>query len=254
MEGIRPHSHTDRARVLRELVPAFRREHGDNLLAVAVQASYARGDDAAYSDLEIAVFLRTATPEHPLGWTSTIRDGLLIEIWYTTREDYLAKIKNVTDEWYIAGSDVIEPLLNAPFLEELRSTEIPDLREKCRQRAARLWPGFQEDVTKTLNAIDAANRQGLPMVLFYLLKDTLALAAFLNARPYTTLGKYIEQARALPVRPDGLDMFLDIMVAGEYRDLAGLRAVVVAMFEGFERCFAEEGIRLYPYGRLPGEG
>ena len=253
MKGIRPHSHADRERVLKELVPAFLETFGDNLVAVAAQASYARREDVAYSDLEIAVFLRAATPERPLGWTSTIRDGLLIEIWYTTRDDYIGKIKEVTDEWYIAGSDVIEPLVNAPFLEEMRALVLPNLPEKCRRQVLKLWPGFQEDVTKTLNAIDAGNCDGLPMVLFYLMKDTLALAAFLNERPYTTLGRYIPQARELPLKPDGLDGFLDTMVAADYTDLAKLRQTVAGMFEGFERTIEAQGITLYPYGKLPGE-
>ena len=253
MKGIRPHGHADRERVVRELVPGFRRAFGDNLVAVAAQASFARGDDAAYSDLEIAVFLREMPEGQREGWTSAIRDGLLIEIWYTTRENYIAKIKDVTDEWYIAGSDVLVPVVNAPFLEELKAYTLPDLQERVLERAVRLWPGLQEDVTKTLNAIDAGNRDGLPMVLFYLMKDALAMVSFLNRRPYTTLGKYIPQARELPLRPDRFDEFLDLMVAGSYADLAKLRDVVVGMFEGFEALFEREGVALYPYGRLPGD-
>jgi len=253
MKGIRPHSHADRERVVRKLVPALRQKFGDNLIAVAAQASFARGDDAAYSDLEIAVFLREMPKELPAGWTSAIRDGLLIEIWFTTRDDYIAHIKDVTDEWYIAGSDVILPVVNKPFLDELAALALPDLRERIVRRAVRLWPGLQEDVTKTLNAVDAGNRDGLPMVLFYLMKDALAMLAFFNGKPYTTLGRYIPQARQFPVKPDRFDEFLDIMVDGSYTDLKELREIVVGMFEGFERLFEERGVALYPYGRLPGE-
>ena len=244
MKSIRPHSHADRERVVRELVPEFQRKFGDNLLAIAAQASFGRGDDAAYSDLEIGVFLRTLPDGHREGYTSIIRDGLLIEIWYTTRENYLAKIKDVTSEWYLAGSDVLVPVLNAPFLEELRDFPTPDLDEKCHRRLIRLWPGLQEDVSKTLNAIEQRNRDGLPMVLFCLMNDAMIALSFLNRRPYTTLAKFFAEVRAFPVKPDRLEDFLDLMATGDYKDLAKLRDVVVGMFEGFETLFEREGVAL----------
>jgi hypothetical protein len=63
----------------------------------------------------------------------------------------------------------------------------------------------------------------MPMLLFCLLKDSLKMVSLLNQRPYTTLARFISEARTLPLKPPRYDEFLDMMAAGGYTDLKRLR-------------------------------
>jgi len=45
MKSIQPHTHEQRTEIVEQLIPLFHTKFGDNLLAVAANASYARGTD-----------------------------------------------------------------------------------------------------------------------------------------------------------------------------------------------------------------
>ena len=57
IKGIRAHSREERKAVVDQLIPLWKKKFGENLLGIAVSASVARGEDLAYSDLELDVFL-----------------------------------------------------------------------------------------------------------------------------------------------------------------------------------------------------
>ena len=50
MKGIRRYSHTDRQQVVEEMIPLIQKKFGENLLALAASASYAREEEAGYSE------------------------------------------------------------------------------------------------------------------------------------------------------------------------------------------------------------
>ena len=246
MKGIRRYTHRDREKIISEIVPQIKKKFGENLIALAAQASYARGDDADYSDLELIAFVKEM-PEGSKGLEgmSKIRNGLLIELIWTTRETYIAEIKDVAEEWYIAGSDVLLPLSNEEFISELNNYRVHDIKEKCLKRAVRHFPEVQALTTKVLNAIAQQNRQGMPVLVFCLLKEILTSLSFLNQPPYTTLAKYVPEARSFKMKPDRFDELLDLVVEGKYQDLSSLKELTEQVFEGFEKILDDLGLKVY---------
>jgi hypothetical protein len=245
MNGIKKHSHTDREKIVAEMVPLIKAQFGDNLVALAAQASYARGDDADYSDLELIAFLKEMPEGKDIQGMSRIRDGMLIELQWTTKELYLSKVKEPTEEWYIAGSDTLLPLINEEFITELNDYKIGNLKKKCLEQATRHWPEVQEAMTKLLNAIVQENRQGIPMLVFYLLKEALTSLSFLNRIPYTTLAKFIPEARTFKLKPSRFNEFLDLVTEGEYQNLRLLKELAISVFEELEIIHERLGCQLY---------
>lgn len=76
MQGLKAYTHADRQQVIDELLPLIQRKFGANLVAVAASASFARGEDAVYSDLELIVFVEQLPADVQRGGMGRIRDGM----------------------------------------------------------------------------------------------------------------------------------------------------------------------------------
>ena len=245
MRGLKRHSHDDRRRVIEEIVPLVRRKFGDNLIALAATASYARHEDIDYSDLELAAFVKTMPEGQRWGGVGKIRDGLLVELIWTTKEIYLEDTREVTGKWYLAGSDTLLPIINDDFVNELNGYRVENLRQKCLTRAAKHWHEVQEATAKVLNAALASNRDGIPLLVCDMLRHMLIVASLLNQTPYVTFARFISQARDFKIKPADLDVLFDTVVQGTYQDLRALEKSVVSVFSQFESIFGELGIELY---------
>lgn len=252
--GLRPHTHEERRALAERLVPLFERKFGAELRAVAACASFARGADGAYSDLELVVFVDRMPAAGEERGLQRIVGGLLVEAEYVTAEEYVRLRTAVARDWHLAASDVLLPLHNAPFVEEVgrRCRAAAPPREELLAQAATRFVEVQEACGKVLTAIERGHAEPVGLLLFDAVLHTLAVLALLNARPYTTFASFIAEARAFPVRPDRYEELLDRVVAGDYRDLGPLRELLLAVFAGFERLFAERGVRLYDEDPDPG--
>ncbi len=243
MKGLKKHTHQDRQHIVVEILPQIREKFGDNLIALAAQGSFARGEDSDYSDLELIAFVK----KMPEGWhgVGKIRDGLLVELVWTTREKYIAETLEVTEEWYLSASDRLLPIINAEFINELSAYRAENLKEKCLAEAARHWHEVQESTSKVLNAIKAENRDGLPLVLFDMMRHFLISLSLLNQTPYTTFARFVSEARTFAIKPPEFDYLLKLIVEGAYQDLQKLENLVVSVFSQFEEIFEDLGIELY---------
>ncbi len=242
-----PHTHADRTAIIEQLVPLFYRKFGDNLLAIAADASYARGEDRSYSDLEMVVFLREALPKGAERYLQRIADGMLIEVIYWTVDAYKEMHGQVGPDWPQAASDVLLPVYNAPAIAEVEAwregLEFP--REDFVRAAARRMLMAQESYSKVLNAVEQGNVEGVSLLLFDAVMETIMTMAFLNETPLTTFARYIAEARRFYLKPSGFDALLDLVVYGEYQDLPRVEQVAREVYAGMEALFAQESYRLY---------
>lgn len=247
MKGLKKYSHADRQRVIEEIIPLVHRKFGENLVALAAQGSFARSEDFGYSDLELIVFLKQI-PEENKDWAGIgkIRDGLLVELIWTTRENYLKTTAEVTKDWFLAGSDRLLPIINEEFVRELSDYRVENLRAKCLSHAKTHWHEVQESTAKTLNAIAAENRDGgVPLLFSDMLIHMLISLSFLNQTPYVTFARFISEARLFATKPADFENLLEIMTAGKFQDLAQMEKTIERVFSQFETIFEDFGVVLY---------
>jgi hypothetical protein len=245
MKGIKKHTHRDRNKTIREILPLIQEYFDDNLVALAAQGSYARGDDTDYSDLELIAFLERMPEDRDTQGMSLIKDGMLIELQWTTRQLYISEVKEPAEEWHITGSDVLLPLINEEFIVRLNNYKVEDLKKKCLKQVIRHWPEVQESVTKLLNAIEQENREGLPILVFHFLSETLKSLSFLNQTPFTTIARYITEVKSFRLKPESYGVFLDIVNNGRYADLQQLSKAVISIFEELEEILTMLNRNLY---------
>jgi hypothetical protein len=244
MEGIKKHTHQEREQIVREMIPLIKKKFGKDLVALAAQASFARGDDFDYSDLELHAFLKKKPRDKKRGM-SKIRDGVLVELTWSTEEDYIKNTKEVTKEWYLAGSDTLVPIINKPFIDKLNKYKVANLKEKCLCQALIHWHEVQEATAKVLNAIGQKNREHIPFLMLWMLDGMLISLSYINHTPYITAGKFIAQARSFKLKPERFDDLVKAINMGAYQDLSKLENIVTGVFESFEDIFNKLGCRLY---------
>jgi len=245
MKGLKKFSHKDREKVIKEMIPLIKKKFGKNLVALAAQASYARDEDFDYSDLELIAFVRKMPINKKWDGMGKIRDGMLVELVWTTKETYLKEVCDVTRDWYIAGSDTLLPIINKKFIENLNRYKLENLKEKCLNKAADRWNEVQESTAKVLNAITKHNKEGISLLAFDMFLHILIVLSFLNQTPYVTFSKFISQTKKFKVKPKSFDTLIDIMVQGKYQNFSHLKEVVISVFSEFEKIFEELGFDLY---------
>jgi len=240
MRTIRPHTRAERLAIAAALVPRIRARFGDRLLALATCASVARGTDGPYSDLELQAIVK----EGPSGGNGILHDGMLVEIEWTTEAEYVATCREVTADWYLAGSSRLEPLLNSRLISSLNSMAAENLESKCLAQARLQWFEVQESTAKVLNAIEASDRDALGLVAWDMTRHVLIALALLNAKSYTTFAQMFAEARALPKRPPALAELLDAMRDGTHREPERFREAVVSVYEQMEALYDSCGVPL----------
>ena len=246
-QGLKPYTHQERQAIVSHLVPLWQHKFGENLVAVAATASFARGDDRAYSDLEFVVFLKELPPLHEDQYLQRIVDGLLIEAVYVTEEAYLREYTTLSPDWYVSSSAILVGVYNSTFVERLMQQvqEIHYPREQFVARAAKRWYEVQESFGKVLSAVDQNNREGVSLLVFDATLHVFVTLSFLNQQSFTTFATFVAQARAFRSKPARFDELLDLLIEGQYGDLQRLQAVMLAVFEGVEQMFQEAGWQLY---------
>ncbi len=227
------------------MIPLVRKRFGDNLLGLAAQGSYARGEDGPYSDLELIAFLKKKPKGEAVSGMAKIRDGMLVELLWTTREKYLQSTIDVNADWYLSGSDVLLPIINKEYVRNIGSYQAKRVKEDCFKHAAERFYEVQESTTKLLNAIEDDNLENIGLVAFDMFMHMLVVLSFLNQTPYTTFSRFVTQAVQFPMKPGGFDELTAIMVEGDYLDLSRLEDSVTTVFEGFEQLIDDLGIELY---------
>lgn len=242
---LKPHTHAERAAVIEQLVPLWQRMFGERLLAIAADASYARGSDFSYSDLEMNVFIREHLPGEA-HYLQRIVDGMLVEVLYYTPEEYVQAFATLNADWHIAGSDVLLPVYNAPFIADLLSQvqRAQPTSEDFRRVGQKHFCEVQESFAKLFNALEQRNAEGLPLVLNEAVRQALVSLSLLNRQPYTTFSRFISEGRALPLRPDAFDEIVDLLVQGSYTDLGQVAAVAWKFYASLEQLWMAQGVAL----------
>jgi hypothetical protein len=244
-DGLKKHSHADRQGVVERLTPIIQERFGENLVALASQASFARGDDANYSDLELIVFLKKTPDGQPWGGVGHIIDGLLVELLWTTRDQYLKDIKKKpTKDWYLAGSDVLCPILNEEFIREVSEHPIEVTEQDTLALLNDHWSEVQESTSKVLKAIAAKDASGLPLVYGDMIRHVLIALSLLNRRPYSTYARQVDEALSFSVKPSRLYELVGPLKTG-FGSIPNLEEVVMTNFEELEQLLYEKGVEPY---------
>lgn len=247
ISGIKEHTREERWTVVEKLIPLWKKKFGDNLLGIAVSASVARGEDQAYSDLELDVFLREKQEKKEGQYLQRVVDGMLIEAIYHTTEEFLRERETIPTHWRISASDQWMVVYNQAFFDDLliKMQKIQHSRTDFLVAATRGRNELQESFSKVLNAVEMKNREGISLLLMDAVLHLLQILSFINQQPFTTFSQFISEARNFKIKPERLDDLLDLLVKGTYQELELVRDICWVVFGSLENIFRQYRIELY---------
>ena len=242
--GLKRHSHQDRQRIVNQMIPVLENLLGDNLVAIAASASFARGDDRDFSDLEMNIFVREKNKEMKHGF-SRVLNGLLVEGLFFTQEEYIKETLDITGHWFLAGSDVMEPVTNPEFFHQFNNVVIKKQEEKIAETLRAKMHSMQENFGKLFTAIEQENRESLFLIFFDAANILFQIMSYINRTPYTTLALFTQEAMQFEIKPDGFEEFIQIAIDGKYQDLPVLKETAVRVFRGVENYILEKSGKIY---------
>ncbi len=200
-DGLKAHTHQDRARVVEALIPLIKRHMGRELVALAASGSFAKNSDGPYSDIDLIGFVKRPQDDDRK-IVNIIFDGMLIHIWFLTPAQYLHIHKRkINVEWVFAGSNSLVPLLNASLICELAQAPCNQLPNEYLKTLREYWPQVQEAAAKFLTAISRNDTAVLPILYCGAIEKICIALSFLNARPFTTRAAIFEETRKFPKVP-----------------------------------------------------
>ena len=175
MQGIKVYNHNDRTKVVNQIVKLLKHQFKDNLVAVAAEGSYARGNDKDFSDLELTVFLKEISKDTNYN-IHKIVDGLLIVIVFDTKESFVKKyLSDDFSVWYASGSEDMLPITNKHFIDKLNKIIPNNIEQKCLEQIKIRWPQYQEITAKLLNNINGEDLEAVSLVFPLIVKETLVI-------------------------------------------------------------------------------
>ncbi|MDO9088377.1 MAG: hypothetical protein Q7U53_19385 [Anaerolineaceae bacterium] len=247
ISGIKEHTREERWIVVEKLIPLWKKKFGENLLGIAVSASVARGEDLAYSDLELDVFLREKPEKREEQYLQRVFDGMLIEAIYHTPEEFLRERETIPPHWHLSASDRWLVVYNQEFFDDLlmKLQKIQHSRNDFLEAATRGRYELQESFCKVLNAIEMKNHKGISLLLMDAVLHLLQILSLINQQPFTTFSQLISQAGEFKIKPDRFNDLLDLLVNGTYQDLEKVREICLVVFGSLENIFRQNGIDLY---------
>jgi hypothetical protein len=241
--GLKAHTHEERRRIADMVVPLIVRHMGRDLLALAQTGSFARNSDQPFSDLDFIGFVRhRQNSDREI--VNLIFDGLLIHIWFLTRDDYLSIHKNkVGAQWPYAAAITLVPLINEPFIRSFSDVPPNNNPEDYRAAIYELWPFVQEATSKLLNAVSRRNDEAVYFLYWSMAEKLTVILSLLNAKPVSTRSSVFADARTFALLPDNYLALLD--PGSGIGDINQLGQRALAAFEGTERLLHAQGLRLY---------
>jgi len=244
--GLKPHTHDERAAIVATLTPLIQKHVGANLIALAVSGSFARGSDGAYSDIEFFGFVKRPLSDDRAA-IQFIHDGILIDAWFITRNDYIHifkdKVRLGGHPWPYIALNALVPVVNAPFIEELKALPHTIRPADFQKALIAYWPQVQEATAKLLTAISQGNQLSMLFLYWQMVEKTCFALSLLNERPYTTRAATFEEALCFPILPHS---FSSLMLRPEApRIPSELAEKAKTVFREMEEMLSERGYKLY---------
>lgn len=214
-----PLSPEQRRENAREIADLLLHHYGDDLLALGVYGSLARGTDGLYSDIEMHCIIQGEQFETSFEWSN---GPWKAEVDVYTPDVILARVAEVDGEWPIthgqfAGVWVLhDPTGLFPRLEALAISQPQSSFEHAITEV--IIGDIYELIGKLRNARTNQILDSVPLFLVHLAMQAACLVGLANRHLYSSSYTLFQDSMNLPDRPPGYDALCLAVMRGGLND------------------------------------
>jgi kanamycin nucleotidyltransferase len=190
----------------------------DDVLAIGVYGSLARGTDGPYSDIEMHCVVRGSGVDVCHEWSAGAWKAE-VDVW--ALYDPTGFFSRLRDAALLHPDEVFQRVIRDVIVGEI-----------------------YERIGKVRNARAANDDACLPFLAVELARCGACLLGLAHRHLYTTSTRMFEESLALPGRPEGYDILCRMVMAGDLADAARIADASDAFWSGVERWAGERGIQI----------
>lgn len=241
--GPQPIAREQRLHLAREIADRALAARGNDVLAVGLYGSTARGTDGPYSDIEIMCVLNTEDEDYSPEW---VHGQWKAEVNFLSKNVLLAQATKVDERWplthglYIHVLPLYDPQHFFATLREVAS-EQPEERFHEAIRDLIIFEIY-EMIGKLRNARHSNNTAYFPEIAVSMARYGAYLVGLANRHYYTTSSKVQQESLTLPQRPAGYDDLCRLVMSGDLREPQRISDLCETFYTGVEQWAEERNI------------
>jgi kanamycin nucleotidyltransferase len=236
-------THDERWALAERIAARLRQNYGENLLALGLYGSLARGSDGPFSDIEMHCVVAGTGVDTSFEWSA---GPWKAEVDVYSPDALLAQAAAVDGDWSVTHGALVDvhPLYDPDgFFPRLRQVALtlPDALFHSRMEEV-IVGEIYEIIGKIRNAGAAKAHASLPFYVTRLAYLSACLQGLRHRALYTSVSKIFTEALALPSPPSGMAELCALVTSGELSDPQRILAVAYQYWDGVEAWAARLGL------------
>ncbi len=241
----RARTHEERLMTAQRIYQRVMEIHGDDVLAVGLYGSMARGTDGPFSDVEMLCVLRSAGVDDNAEWSA---GEWKAEVNFRSCELVLDRAGELDGEWSVSHGKYIDMrLLHDPdnFLAQLKARVFAHADDEVRACMGEVIIGDMYELVGKWRNQQAENRfEYAPAIAFKLVEQCAWVIGLANRHLYSTGARMWTESLALPDQPAGYEALCEAAMRGDLSDAQRVIALCEACWAGVVAWAEAKGIAL----------
>lgn len=244
--GPQPMSHDERLALAGRIAEDFKAHFGDEVRAMGIYGSLARGTDSDYSDIEMYCILKGSGIDTPYEWSS---GAWKAEVNVQSLDVLLDWASEFEETWPLTHGSCVDVLVISDP-ENL----FPEVKARVFEHAEAEFEALirltivgelYEFIGKLRNIRATGNASGLAMQAVNLAKYGALVIGLANRHLYRSASTLFQESLDLPNRPEGYDTLCDLVMHGRLSDAPQVLDAADAFWSGIEDWADARGMRLH---------
>lgn len=215
----KPLPHRDRAQLAEQVVQRVIALKGEQVLAIGLYGSLARGTDQLYSDIEMKCVLHTNGEDYSQEW---VEDGCKIEVNFEGEDVILSAAAMVDEDWAITHGAYfdLKPLYgNNDVFTRLQDVLQSPSQEAFTAAVCEIVVGnIFEAICKLRNARLENNTNYLPTLACEIAQQSALALGLAHKKCYSTRAFILQESLKFENRPEGHEKLCQMVMRGNLND------------------------------------
>ena len=235
-----PTQRADRFNLAEQIVQRILTVRGEQVLAIGLYGSLARGTDQLYSDIEMKCVLNTNAEDYSQEW---VECGCKVEVNFESEDVILSEAATVDEGWAITHGAYfdLKPLYgNNDFFIKLKDALRSPSQELFAAAVREIIVGnIYEEICKLRNSRLEGNIGYLPVLACEIAQQGALAIGLAHKKCYSTRALVLQESLEFENRPDSYEKLCQIVMEGNLNDFDAVTTTLEMFWVGLVK-WAEE--------------